>query len=232
MILLELSGIAGRVLYTKNLERIQPSSHPGMSITAGSYPRKSLAFLWKDIRIFFRDPGQWSQLFIIGALILIYTYNFSTLPVRTLSDAFPFVKEFLVLINMLMAGLVLSAVAARFLYSSVSLEGMAFWIIRTSPVTIKNLMFSKFFYGFVPVTLALFTVVFIANTAMQIDTSLTILSDGYNTSPLYFHKRTRDRHGSNVSQIQARKCRCYFNEPGRHVLYAHCLSHRVADGFH
>ena len=203
VILLVLSGIAGRVLYTKNLERIQPSSQPGMAITAGSYPRRSLAFLWKDVRIFFRDPGQWSQLFIIGALILIYIYNFSTLPVRTLADAFPFVKEFLVLINMLMAGLVLSAVAARFLYSSVSLEGMAFWVVRTSPVTIKNLMFSKFFYGFIPVTLALFTVVFIANTAMQIDTSLTYSIDGYNTSPLYFHKRTRNRHGSNVPQIQA-----------------------------
>ena len=75
-----------------------------------------------------------------------------------------------------MAGLVLSAVAARFLYSSISLEGTAFRIIRTSPVTVKKLLLSKFFYGFVPVTAVLFAVVFIANIAMEIDTFLSILS--------------------------------------------------------
>ena len=45
---------------------------------------------------------------------------------------------------MLTAGLVLSAVAARFLYSSISLEGTAFRIIRTSPVTVKKLLRPNF----------------------------------------------------------------------------------------
>ncbi len=177
MVMLMLSGITGNRLYGNSLERIQPSAKSVISTAAaGHYPGEKLAFLWKDIKIFFRDPGQWSQLFIIGALILIYIYNFRTLPLKTLADAFPFIKEFLVLVNMLMAGLVLSAVAARFLYSSISLEGTAFRIIRTSPVTVKKLLLSKFIYGFVPVTAVLFAVVFIANIAMEIDTFLSILS--------------------------------------------------------
>jgi ABC-2 type transport system permease protein len=85
-------------------------------------------------------------------------------------------KEFMVLINMLMAGLVLSAVSARFLYSSISLEGMAFWIIRTSPVTVKKLLRAKFLYGFIPVTVILLAVVFITNIAMGTDHLLMLLS--------------------------------------------------------
>ena len=80
--------------------------------------------------------------------IFIYIFNFRTLSLKTLSEIFPFIKEFMVLINMLMAGLVLSAVSVRFLYSSISLEGMAFWIIRTSPVTVKKLQWLKFLEHF------------------------------------------------------------------------------------
>jgi len=175
--MLLLSGIAGNLLYRNNIERILPTTKHGIKIsTGGIYPGRNLALLWKDIKIFFRDAGQWSQLFIISALIFIYIYNFRTLPIKTISEIFPFMKELMVLINMLMAGLVLTAVSARFLYSSISLEGMAFWIIRTSPVTVKKLLWSKFLYGFIPITVMLFAVVFVTNMAMQIDTFLVVLS--------------------------------------------------------
>jgi ABC-2 type transport system permease protein len=85
-------------------------------------------------------------------------------------------KELMVLINMIMAGLVLSAVSARFLYSSVSLEGMSFWIIRTSPVSVGKVLWSKFLYGFIPVTVILLTIVFITNMAMGTDSLLMLLS--------------------------------------------------------
>ena len=34
----------------------------------------------KEFRTFFRDQTQWPQLFLIAALIVIYLYNFSVLP--------------------------------------------------------------------------------------------------------------------------------------------------------
>lgn len=175
--MLLLSGAIGKRLYLNNIERIQPSiKHKTKVSTEGFYPGSNLAFLWKDIKIFFRDAGQWSQLFIIFALILIYIYNFRTIPIEALSEISPFIKEFIVLINILMAGLVLSAVSARFLYASISLEGMAFWIIRTSPVTAKKLLWSKFLYGFIPVTVILLTIVFITNMAIGADSLLMLLS--------------------------------------------------------
>ena len=38
------------------------------------------AFTVKEFRTFFRDQTQWPQLFLIAALIVIYLYNFSVLP--------------------------------------------------------------------------------------------------------------------------------------------------------
>ncbi|HQO15275.1 MAG TPA: hypothetical protein PLB69_08605, partial [Smithellaceae bacterium] len=42
--------------------------------------RPAKAFAVKEIRSFFRDSTQWPQLFLICALIVVYLYNFSVLP--------------------------------------------------------------------------------------------------------------------------------------------------------
>ncbi|OGW57204.1 MAG: hypothetical protein A2Z09_06305 [Nitrospirae bacterium RBG_16_43_8] len=173
-----LSEIAGLRFYRVNMERIQPSSERvKRGILGGYYPEINTAMFYKDIKIFFRDTGQWSQVFIIGALIMIYIYNFKSIPINALSG-FPFIKEIMVLVNLVLSGLVLSAVSARFIYASVSLEGQAFWIIRTSPVDINRFIRSKFFYGFIPVTLLMLVLVFLTNFVMDAKRILMYLSLG------------------------------------------------------
>jgi ABC-2 type transport system permease protein len=178
LFMLMLSDAVGQRLYINNVDRIQPSARDASRLTPyrNFYPGRNLAVLWKDTKIFFRDTSQWSQVFIIGALIFIYIYNFRTIPLNLLSEFTPFIKEIMVLINMVMAGLVLSAVSARFLYSSLSLEGMAFWILKISPLTVKKLIWSKFFHGFIPVTVIMSAIVFITNMIIGADTLLMIFS--------------------------------------------------------
>jgi ABC-2 type transport system permease protein len=84
----------------------------------------------------------------------------------------------MVLVNLVLSGLVLSAVSARFIYASVSLEGQAFWIIRTSPVDMNRFIRSKFLYGFIPVTLLMLVLVFLTNLAMNAGGILMYLSLG------------------------------------------------------
>ena len=173
-----LSEIAGLRFYRVNMERIQPSGERvGRGILGGYYPEINTAMFYKDIKTFFRDTGQWSQVFIIGALIMIYVYNFKSIPINALSG-FPFIKEIMVLVNLVLSGLVLSAVSARFIYASVSLEGQAFWIIRTSPVDMNRFIRSKFLYGFIPVTLLMLSLVFLTNLAMNAGGILMYLSLG------------------------------------------------------
>ena len=109
---------------------------------------------------------------------MVYIYNFKSIPIDAMAGLTPFIRELVLLINMAMAGLVLSAVAARFLYTSVSLEGEAFWIMRTSPVNISRFLWSKFLYGFIAVTLIIVLVVFLANLAINVTGLLMYVSVG------------------------------------------------------
>jgi ABC-2 type transport system permease protein len=61
------------------------------------------------------------------------------------------VKNAYAFVNLAMAAFVLSAVAVRFVFPSVSAEGAAFWIVRTSPVSMRAFLWSKFWIGLVPV---------------------------------------------------------------------------------
>ena len=171
-----LSEITGLWFYRKNIERIQPSGERvGRGFFRRYYPEINTALFYKDIKTFFRDTGQWSQVFIIGALIMIYVYNFKSIPVNALSG-FSFIREIMVLVNLVLSGLVLSAVSARFIYASVSLEGQAFWVIRTSPIDIRKFLWSKFLYGFIPVTALMLILVFLTNLAMNVGGILMYLS--------------------------------------------------------
>ena len=61
------------------------------------------------------------------------------------------VKNAYAFVNLAMAAFVLSAVAVRFVFPAVSAEGPAFWIVRSSPVSMRAFLWSKFWTGLVPV---------------------------------------------------------------------------------
>jgi ABC-2 type transport system permease protein len=111
------------------------------------------AFLVKEIKTFLRDQTQWSQLFLIAALIVIYLYNFSVLPLEKSPIKTLYLQNLLAFLNMGLAAFVLVAVTARFAFPSVSLEGSAFWIIRSYPVSIRSFLLIKYFIYLTPLLL-------------------------------------------------------------------------------
>ena len=82
------------------------------------------AFAVKEFRTFFRDQTQWPQLFLIAALIVIYLYNFSVLPLGQSKIKTIYLQNIFSFLNMGLAAFVLTAIAARFVYPAVSFEGM------------------------------------------------------------------------------------------------------------
>jgi ABC-2 type transport system permease protein len=64
-----------------------------------------------------------------------------------------FIKNVYALVNLAMASFVMATVAVRFVLPAVSAEGGAFWIIRTSPVSLHDFLWSKFWTGLVPLVL-------------------------------------------------------------------------------
>jgi ABC-2 type transport system permease protein len=74
----------------------------------------------------------------------------------------------MLLANLLLAGMVLSAVAARFLYTAVSVEGLSFWVVKSAPVSMRRFLIEKLIYGSVPVTALTLAIVLVTNVFMKL----------------------------------------------------------------
>jgi ABC-2 type transport system permease protein len=132
--------------------------------------------LIKDSKVFLRDVSQWLQLLPLFALVLLYLYNFQTLDLDRIPYMSGFVKNVYALVNLAMAGFVLATVAARFVFPAVSTEGAAFWIVRTSPVSMRDFLWSKFWTGLVPLLLFIEGLTIAANELMGIDPVLKVVA--------------------------------------------------------
>lgn len=132
--------------------------------------------LVKDVKMFVRDVSQWSQLLLLGALMLVYLYNFRVLDLQRIPYMTEFIKNVYAFVNLGMAGFVMSTVAVRFVFPAVSSEGAAFWIVRTAPISLHDFLWSKFWTGFVPV-LALTEILTIgANELLGVDPFLKMVA--------------------------------------------------------
>jgi len=132
--------------------------------------------LVKDVKIFLRDVSQWSQLLLLLALMLIYLYNFRVLDLGRIPYMSGFVKNVYAFVNLAMAGFVLSTVAVRFVFPMVSAEGPAFWLVRKSPISMHDFLWSKFWTGLFPILLLTETLTIAANELLDVDPFLKIVA--------------------------------------------------------
>ena len=116
---------------------------------SGFLPGPARAFAVKEIKVFFRDQTQWPQIFLILALIVRYLYNFSVLPLDKSPLKTIYLQNVIAFLNMGLAAFVLTAVAARFVFPSVSLQGESFWIVRAAPISIRSFLCIKYFVYYV-----------------------------------------------------------------------------------
>jgi ABC-2 type transport system permease protein len=109
------------------------------------------AVLAKDVKVLARDATQWSQLVLLMALVAIYLFSIYALPFDALNVDTTMYRNAVAFLNIGMTGFVQAAVAARFVYPSVSTEGRGIWILRTAPTTGRELVRAKWLAGALPV---------------------------------------------------------------------------------
>jgi ABC-2 type transport system permease protein len=132
--------------------------------------------LLKDLKVFLRDTTQWSQLLLLLALMMVYLYNFRVLDLDRIPYMSGVIKNAYAFVNLAMCAFVLSAVAVRFVFPAVSAEGAAFWIIRSSPVSMKAFLWSKFWTGLVPVLLLAEALTLVSNEFLGAEPALKWLA--------------------------------------------------------
>ena len=139
-----------------------------------SHVRQQL--LIKDVKVFLRDVSQWVQLLPLVALVLLYLYNFRVLDLERIPYISGFVKNVYAFVNLGMAGFVLATVAVRFVFPAVSAEGAAFWIIRTSPISMHDFLWSKFWTALMPVLIFTESLTIAANLLLGVDPFLQVVA--------------------------------------------------------
>lgn len=102
-------------------------------------PYRSLAV--KDIKLFWREPTQWSQFVIFFGIMAIYIANLKSSS-RYYEDAMW--RSWIACLNVGSVTLILSTLTSRFVFPLVSLEGRRFWIIGLAPLRFTSLVWQKF----------------------------------------------------------------------------------------
>lgn len=139
-------------------------------------PGRIRALAVKEIKTFFRDQTQWSQLFLIAALVIIYIYNFNVLPLEKSPIKTVYLQNLLSFLNMGLALFVLTAITGRFAYPAVSSEKNAFWIIKSAPSTIKRFLWVKFFIYYLPLLILAETLIIFTNILLNVTNFMMLLS--------------------------------------------------------
>jgi len=134
------------------------------------------SFTVKEIKTFLRDQTQWTQIFLIAALVVIYVYNFKVLPLEKSPIKTVYLQNLFSFLNMGLALFVLTAVTARFAYPAVSMEREAFWLVKTSPLSIRTFLWIKFFIYYFPLLILTEVLIVATNILLQVTPFMMALS--------------------------------------------------------
>ncbi len=144
-------------------------------LLAGAKP-STRVLVAKEIRTFFRDTTQWSQLILLGVLVAVYVYNITVLPLYTGEEISFFLINVVSFLNLGLAGFVVAAIAARFVFPAMSLEGRMMWLLRSSPLDVRALFWSKYWVGTIPLLLVSLPLIVITNVVLEASTFILVLT--------------------------------------------------------
>ena len=180
-----LGALLHRWLYLTGFSKAQESSQRfvkgnGLMARAG---RTLLApfgtlrreLVMKELRLFFRDTTQWSQLILLAVLVVVYVFNIKYLPLRGEGITF-FLVNVVPFLNLVLAGFVLASIAARFIFPGVSLEGRTLWLLRSSPMEVRDLLWAKFWVGTTPLLILALAIVGVTDYMLQVSDFMFFVS--------------------------------------------------------
>jgi ABC-2 type transport system permease protein len=121
----------------------------------------------KEVRVFFRDTTQWSQLILLAVLVAVYVYNITVLPLFTGEQVSFLLINVVSFLNLGLAGFVVAAIAARFVFPAMSIEGRMMWLLRSSPLELSRLFWSKYWIGTVPLLLVALPLIVVTNIVLE-----------------------------------------------------------------
>jgi len=149
--LIALAGLIARKYYYESwlavsdlraTKSARNSTQPGTFQlgSGGLFTPQLNVLLRRDFSLFLREPSQWLHLMLMFLLLVMFLVSVATMNLRfdqpaTQANAF--------LTVFLFNSFLVASLALRFVFPVVSLEGDAFWAVRTSPLVLRRLYWYK-----------------------------------------------------------------------------------------
>lgn len=144
-------------------------------VFAGAKP-STRELVEKEIRVFFRDTTQWSQLILLAVLVVVYVYNIVSLPLHTGEEVGFLLTTVVSFLNLGLAGFVVAAIAARFVFPAMSVEGRVMWLLRSSPLRVRDLFVAKYWVGTIPLLVVALPLILTTNVVMETPPLILLLT--------------------------------------------------------
>ena len=134
-------------------------------------------------------------------LVVVYVFNIKFLPLRGEGITF-FLVNVIPFLNLVLAGFVLASIAARFIFPGVSLEGRTLWLLRSSPMSMRDLLWAKFWVGTLPLLILALGIVGVTNYLLQVSAVHVRRLGAHDRADDVRARGTRDRLRHAVSAVR------------------------------
>jgi ABC-2 type transport system permease protein len=108
-------------------------------------------------------------------LVVVYVFNVKFLPLNGTGITF-FLVNAVPFLNLGLAGFVLASIAARFIFPAVSMEGRTLWLLKSSPLPMRQLLWSKFWTGTLPLLALAVGIVGVTDALLQVSAFIFVVS--------------------------------------------------------
>ncbi|MCX6639681.1 MAG: hypothetical protein NTW14_04255 [bacterium] len=129
------------------------------------------ALFRKDLLEFRRYPLQWGQAFLLVGIWALYLINIANIGRFFDVDQSSW-KMLLFFANFCFACYFAAALAGRFVFPLISLEGQAFWLLRSAPLAMDSFLWSKFWQAFIPLLIMVGSMIVVGDIALKVDRGL------------------------------------------------------------
>ena len=163
------SGLSNRAGRRKRLWT--PYFDRALSMVIAFLPAPVRLMIIKDLRVFRRDPLQWSQFLIFFSLLVLYFSNIRRFTYDVQYVGWVNMVSFL---NLWVVGLLLSTFTTRFIFPMISLEGRRFWILGLLPVRRETILWGKFLFAGGGSIVPCSALVLLSDTMLNVSTGVVL----------------------------------------------------------
>ena len=126
-------------------------------------PRPWRRIFHKEAKTLLRDSTEWAQFFMVGALIIVYLYNFKILPLDRAFIRQEYLTNLISFLNIGLSAFVCASLAARFVFPAVSSEGGAIVLLQSAPISMRAYLLRKLIFYWPPFTLLALLLIVLSN---------------------------------------------------------------------